>query len=158
MNIHKTEMGHMVDYKTFGSSENFAKAVTADIAKTVALTFAGGVAVSYGAPVYAVALLGGAKDAAGKATDGDLNITGSNVSGENVNLQAAKDINLQAADNTTVSDSVSSGKSAGVGVQLGAAGTGVYAETNKSKGNTNADASCHTNTTVTAQNNLKTVS
>lgn len=52
MNIHKTEMGHMVDYKTFGSSENFAKAVTADIAKTVALTFAGGVAVSYGAPVY----------------------------------------------------------------------------------------------------------
>ena len=48
-----------VDYETFGSTENFAKAATADIGKAVALTFVGGVAVSYGAPVYAVALVGG---------------------------------------------------------------------------------------------------
>ena len=114
--------------------------------------------VSAGKDVNITATGSGAKEAGGKATDGDLNIIGSNISGENVTLQAVKDINLQAADNTTVSDSVSSGKSGGLGVQLGAAGTGVYAEASKSKGNTNGDASSHANTTVTAQKNLKTVS
>ena len=49
-----------VDYQTFGGfNEKFAMAAGADIGTTVVLALGGGAAVSLGAPVIAVSIVGG---------------------------------------------------------------------------------------------------
>ena len=48
-----------VDYQTFGSTENFVKAAGADIGVMAIAAVGAGVAVSFGAPVIVVTLIGG---------------------------------------------------------------------------------------------------
>ena len=48
-----------VDYQTFGSTANFAKAAGADIGTTVVVAAGSAVAVSFGFPVIAVSIAGG---------------------------------------------------------------------------------------------------
>jgi hypothetical protein len=106
----------------------------------------------------------GTKDASGKAADGSLNVTGSSVSGQNVNLTVAKDINLQSAANTSQSSSTSDSSSAAIGASFAVGtkgnltGTGIFASGSRGSDNGNETVVTHTNTTVTAQNNLKSAS
>ena len=48
-----------MDYATFGSTANFAKAAGADIGTTIVVAAGSAAAVSLGAPVIAVSILGG---------------------------------------------------------------------------------------------------
>jgi filamentous hemagglutinin len=106
----------------------------------------------------------GTKDASGKAADGSLNITGSSVSGQNVNLSAAKDISLQSAANTSQSSSTSDSSSAAIGASFAVGtkgnltGTGIFASGSHGSDNGNETIVTHTDTTVTAQNNLNSAS
>ncbi|SFM20425.1 hemagglutinin repeat-containing protein [Pelosinus propionicus] len=65
-------------------------------------------------------------------------------------------IELTAAENTSTSDTVTSSKSSGYGVDLNPSGavTGLYASSSKSSGTENTDATTHTETQITAQNTL----
>ena len=54
-----------------------------------------------GGTVSIVATGSGAKDANGFATDGDINARGTQISGQDVLLNAARDINLQSAQDTS---------------------------------------------------------
>ncbi|SHI83662.1 two-partner secretion domain-containing protein [Propionispora hippei] len=94
----------------------------------------------------------GVKDKDGQVIDGgDLNIIGSTVDGKNIHLKAANDVNLMAADNTTRSETTSSGKSASIGVSLSQGqAPGFSLGGNKSKGNENGNTLSHTNTQITA--------
>ncbi|CUH94301.1 hypothetical protein P22_0367 [Propionispora sp. 2/2-37] len=94
----------------------------------------------------------GEKDAAGNHIGGgDLNITGSAIDGQNIHLSAANDVNLTAAENTTSTKTTSSGKSAGIGVNVSAGqAPGFFVEGSKSSGRENGNTATHTNTQVTA--------
>ncbi|MCE5287479.1 MAG: hemagglutinin repeat-containing protein [Pelosinus sp.] len=110
--------------------------------------------IAAGGNVNITATGSGAKDTDGKVMDGNINIIGSSVNGQDITLNAAKDINLTSAENTTGTQTTSSSSSAGVGVTMSSKGTGVFV--NGSKANTNGDGNTitHTNTTVTATNTL----
>lgn len=116
-------------------------------------TSAQGSTVTAGGNVSIKATGSGAKDAAGRAADGDVNILGSTVGGRNVTLDAAKDVNLVAADNTDTSTTNTSSSSSGVGVSVGAK-TGVIAQGSKSSLNANGDGTTHTQTVVAASDTL----
>ncbi|HMM19100.1 MAG TPA: hemagglutinin repeat-containing protein [Selenomonadales bacterium] len=113
-----------------------------------------GSTVTAGGDVNLTATGSGAKDGAGKAADGDITVIGSTVSGQNVTLDAAKDINLKGSDNTSVSKTTSGSQGAGVGVQLGKEGFGAYAEGSQSKGKENGTILTHTETVVEARDTL----
>ncbi|MDT8903388.1 hemagglutinin repeat-containing protein [Anaeroselena agilis] len=117
------------------------------------LSSAQGSQVSAGGNVNITATGSGATDAAGKAADGSVNVVGSGVSGENVTLTAAKDVNLVAADNATTTTNTSSSSSAGVGVQIGPKG-GVFVQGSKASGNENGAGTTHTETVVAASDTL----
>lgn len=113
-----------------------------------------GSTVTAGGNVNLTATGSGAKDGTGKATNGDINVISSSIAGQNVTIDAAKDVNLTAVDNTSTNRTTSDGKSAGVGVQLGKEGFGVYVEGSKSNGKENGTAITHTETVVTARDTL----
>ena len=97
----------------------------------------------------------GATDAAGKAADGSVNVVGSGVSGENITLTAAKDVNLVAADNVTTTTKTSSSSSAGIGVSMTAGSTpGFFIQGSKASGNENEAGTTHTETVVAASDTL----
>ncbi|VBB09344.1 pectin lyase fold/virulence factor [Lucifera butyrica] len=97
----------------------------------------------------------GAKDSSGKATDGNLNVVGSTLTSENINLNAAKDINLQSASNTSQNNTTESSSSAGIGATFSpGGGTGLFVQGSKANDNAKENGTTYTQTQVTANNNL----
>lgn len=96
-------------------------------------------------------------------TGGDLTIIGSALEGGNVTLDAARDILLLSAQNTTDSRSRSRSSSGGAGVGIGVdtqghAGLSVQANAAGSNGNMDAHSLTHTETLITAKENLSITS
>lgn len=98
-----------------------------------------------------------------KGVDGDLTIQGGQIkAGNNVLLQANRDVNLVSAENTSKLEgkNTSSGGSVGVGVGVGSGGWGisVSASANQGKGSEKGNGTTHTETTVDAGNRLTIIS
>ncbi|MGJ0191331.1 hemagglutinin repeat-containing protein, partial [Pantoea sp. RRHST58] len=88
---------------------------------------------------------------------GDLTLAGSGITGKNVTLAAAHDLNLIAASNHTEqkSSNKSSGWSAGVHAAIGKeTGFGVQASGYMASGGENGDSTTHVNSRVNAKDNL----
>ena len=100
----------------------------------------------------------GATGADGHATDGDIVAHGTQISGQNVTLDAARDINLESAKDTTQLTSSNSSGSFGVGagVNLGGSQNGVTIELSASgaKGFANGTSTTNRDTQVSASNAL----
>ncbi|WP_215830891.1 hemagglutinin repeat-containing protein [Pelorhabdus rhamnosifermentans] len=88
------------------------------------------------------------------AFGGDITIKGSQLDGKNINLTAAKDVNLEAAQNTTHNQTTTSGSSSGIGVDISAKGAGAFVQGSKNKGNENGDTITHVDTKITAGDTL----
>ncbi|SQK33805.1 putative adhesin/hemagglutinin/hemolysin [Escherichia coli] len=98
-----------------------------------------------------------------KGVDGDLTIQGSQIkAGNNVLLQANRDVNLVSAENTSKLEgkNTSSGGSVGVGVGVGPGGSGfsLSASVNQGKGSEKGNGTTHTETMVDAGNRLTIIS
>ncbi|HEB0363121.1 TPA: hemagglutinin repeat-containing protein, partial [Escherichia coli] len=98
-----------------------------------------------------------------KGVDGDLTIQGGQIkAGNNVLLQANRDVNLVSAENTSKLEgkNTSSGGCVGVGVGVGSGGWGisVSASANQGKGSEKGNGTTHTETTVDAGNRLTIIS
>ncbi|EFC4774387.1 filamentous hemagglutinin, partial [Escherichia coli] len=98
-----------------------------------------------------------------KGVDGDLTIQGSQIkAGNNILLQANRDVNLVSAENTSKLEgkNTSSGGSVGVGVGVGSGGWGisVSASANQGKGSEKGNGTTHTETTVDAGKQLTIIS
>jgi hypothetical protein len=91
------------------------------------------------------------------ATNGDITVIGSTVTGQNIDLTATNAISLLAAENTVSNITTASSSSWGVGVSLGAT-TGLLVSGSKSSGNENENGTTYTETILTASNTLTTVS
>ena len=92
-----------------------------------------------------------------KGTSGDLTLAGSNITGGNVTLAAAHDLNLVAASNSTEqkSSNKSSGWSAGVHVAIGQkTGVGVQASGYMASGAENGSSTTYVNSRVNARDSL----
>ena len=88
---------------------------------------------------------------------GDLTLAGSGITGKDVTLAAAHDLNLVAASNHTEqkSSNKSSGWSAGVHAAIGKeTGFGVQASGYMASGGENGDSTTHVNSRVNAKDNL----
>jgi hypothetical protein len=88
------------------------------------------------------------------ATGGDLNIVGSDVSGNNVTLAARHDINVlsQAENHTLKSDNKNA--SGGIGLQVGTDGIGFYAQASVGKGQAHGNGTTHAESQVDAAGTL----
>ncbi|WP_293822187.1 hemagglutinin repeat-containing protein [uncultured Phascolarctobacterium sp.] len=89
------------------------------------------------------------------STKKDINITGSNVEGENVKLDAKDNLNITASKNTnnTEQSSKSSSASVGVGLELGK-GPSYSISGSMSKGEVSANGTTYNESTVTANKDL----
>ncbi|WP_183157733.1 hemagglutinin repeat-containing protein, partial [Burkholderia pseudomallei] len=101
----------------------------------------------------------GTPDANGNAQPGtgDITMTGANVLGKNVSLNANNAITLQSAQSTEqdTSSNSSSGWNAGVGIGVGKqTGISIFANGTNSHGQGNGSAVTQTNTTIAAGNTL----
>ncbi|HID4044093.1 TPA: hemagglutinin repeat-containing protein [Pluralibacter gergoviae] len=99
------------------------------------------------------------RDVTIRATDGDLNIQGSDLqAGRDMGLAASRDINMTSGQNSSESSgsNKSHGGSVGVGVAAGSgsAGFSVSASANQSKGRENGSSLTHTETTASAGRTL----
>jgi filamentous hemagglutinin len=81
-----------------------------------------GTTVKAGNAVTMVATGSGQKDADGFATDGDISGRGVQIEGKTVTLSAARDVNLESAQDRSSLDSRSAGSNASIGVGLGLGG------------------------------------
>jgi filamentous hemagglutinin len=112
--------------------------------------------------VTLIATGSGAEDANGNALDGDINSRGTQITGQNVTLNAARDINLLSALDTTQqkSSNSSSGGSIGVGASFGGQQNGFTIEigASVSKGNANGNSVTNRDTQITASNTLSLTS
>ena len=89
------------------------------------------------------------------ATEKDINIKGSAISGENVDLAAKGDINITSSANTNISNSDSKASSSSLGASFGVKGlNGVNAGYSASNGNVKENGTTHTNSTVIANDKL----
>ncbi|HAP0240648.1 TPA: filamentous hemagglutinin, partial [Escherichia coli] len=98
-----------------------------------------------------------------KGVDGDLTIQGGQIkAGNNVLLQANRDVNLVSAENTSKLEgkNTSSGSSVGVGIGVGPGGPGfsLSASVNQGKGSEKGNGTTHTETTVDAGKQLTIIS
>ncbi|MFM0389617.1 hemagglutinin repeat-containing protein [Paraburkholderia dipogonis] len=125
-------------------------------------TVNGGSTLGAGGTVTLVATGSGAKDASGVATDGDINSRGTLISGNDVVLNAARDINLQSAQDLAHQTSSNSSSSGSIGVGLGVGGqqNGFTIElaASAAKGHANGDSVTNRDTQITAANNLSITS
>ena len=97
------------------------------------------------------------------ATKTDLNIQGSQLqAGKDVNLSAARDVNLVASQDSQKLDGKNESKGGSVGVGFnfgqGANGLSLNASVNKGKGSENGNGTTHNETTVNAGSNLNVTS
>ncbi|ESH86953.1 filamentous hemagglutinin outer membrane protein [Cupriavidus sp. HPC(L)] len=81
-----------------------------------------GSTVKAGNAVTIVATGSGGKDADGYAVDGDITGHGAHIEGKTVNLSAARDVNLESAQDHSSLDSRSRGSNASIGVGVGIGG------------------------------------
>ncbi|AYU97689.1 filamentous hemagglutinin N-terminal domain-containing protein (plasmid) [Enterobacter cloacae] len=98
-----------------------------------------------------------------RSTGTDINVQGSQLqAGKDINLNAARDVNLLSARNTQTVDgrNESQGGSVGVGVNFGQGKNGLTlnASVNKGKGSESGNMLTHTETTLNAGNNLNITS
>ena len=94
-----------------------------------------------------------------KATEKDITVKGSAITGENVNLEAKENINVIAGTNKNVGNGDSSQSSASIGVSIGFSGiTGINAGYNKANGEVKENAETHVASTITAKDTLTTKS
>jgi filamentous haemagglutinin family N-terminal domain len=92
------------------------------------------------------------------ATDGDINVIGSEVIGNNIALAATRDINLQSqAEQHSLKNDARNG-SGGVGVSFGTDGFGIYAEASVGSGKARGNGTTHAETTIQAGNTLTLIS
>ncbi|WP_266158480.1 hemagglutinin repeat-containing protein [Dyella silvatica] len=92
------------------------------------------------------------------ATGGDLNIIGSQVTGNNVALAAKNDINLLSqAENHTLQSS-NKNASGGLGLQIGTDGVGFYAQASMGKGKAHGNGATHAETVIDAKDTLSLIS
>jgi filamentous hemagglutinin len=92
-----------------------------------------------------------------QAREGNLKAVGAKLQAQDIGLQAAGDIDLQAAKNTAELQSTNSGSSAGLGVTFGFGeqnGISFQANASRSKGNGEGSETTYDNTVVTATNSL----
>ena len=89
------------------------------------------------------------------ATEKDINIKGSNVSGENVTLDAKENINITSSENSTNNEFDASNKSFGASVDFGVSGI-IGGGINYGKGSSavDTDGITHTNSNITANKDL----
>ena len=97
------------------------------------------------------------------ASEGNINVQGSQLqAGNDVLLNASRDINLSSSQETARSRGThsSGGGSVGAGIGVGSGGWGsnVSASVNRGKGHENSDSLSHTETQVTAGNHVTLVS
>jgi filamentous hemagglutinin len=121
-----------------------------------------GSTLTAGGTVNLIATGSGTKDAGGFATDGDINAAGTQISGQNVVLNAARDINLQSAKDTSqqTGSNSSAGGSVGVGFGLGGQQNGFTVElaANTANGHLNGNSTTNRNTQVTAADTVSVTS
>jgi len=112
--------------------------------------------------VALIAMGSGAKDAAGVALDGDINSQGAKISGQNVVLDAARDVNLTSAQDMYHESSSNSSSNASVGIGAGLGGTqnGFTLElaASGSKGHTNGNGVTNHDTQISASNSVSVTS
>ena len=90
-----------------------------------------------------------------KATKEDVHIKGSQVSGENVTLDAKKDIDVVAAENSNNTKETTKSSGASLGASIGVGGLqGVSASYSKSKGNVKENETTYEKSQVTANKDL----
>ena len=95
----------------------------------------------------------------GKGNGGDLTVTGSQIEGNNVTLAAARDLLLQAQQETSEQIERNKASSGEIGITLGSeAGIGVYVSASAAKGKGDGNGTTHAETTVDAANTLTLVS
>ncbi|QYD71072.1 hemagglutinin repeat-containing protein [Paraburkholderia edwinii] len=113
-----------------------------------------GSTLTAGGTATLVATGSGNKDGAGYATDGDINARGTQITAHDVALNAARDINLQSAKDTSqqTSSNSSTNASIGVGFGLGGAQNGFTLElaANGAKGNANGNGTTNHDTQINA--------
>ena len=85
----------------------------------------------------------------------DINIQGSSIEGENIKLNAAKDLNITASISTNKTKADQSSSKGSIGVSVGVSGVlGVDAEYNRNKTNTKENGTTYNESTVTAKKEL----
>lgn len=91
-----------------------------------------------------------------KATNGDLTINGSDIQGKNISLEAKENLNVLASENSNITntDNKSSSASIGVSINLGTGAIGGTISASKSKGEIKENGTTHTESTITAKENL----
>ncbi|MGF6999617.1 hemagglutinin repeat-containing protein [Paraburkholderia sp. GAS32] len=100
----------------------------------------------------------GGGDQGNQAGNGNVTIAGSDVTANNVVLNAKNQVNLVNTTNTDTTRSTNESSSASVGVSYGTKGFGVSASMSKAHGDANSDAATQNNTHVTATNSVSIVS
>ncbi len=93
-------------------------------------------------------------DGAGPSGGGDVTVTGSTIQGRNVVFDAARDLVLQSAQDTTTLQSSQSASNASVGVTFGAGGYGVFVQGGRARGNESGQSIVNRETTVTATDSV----
>jgi filamentous hemagglutinin len=92
------------------------------------------------------------------ATGGDLTLVGSQISGDNVALAAANNLNiLSQAESHSLKNSSTNG-SGGVGISIGSDGLGIYAQAAVGSSNTHGNGTTHAESQVSASGTLTLVS
>ncbi|WP_244138051.1 hemagglutinin repeat-containing protein [Burkholderia sp. BCC0398] len=94
----------------------------------------------------------------GTPGSGNITVTGSNVSGNDVLLVAKNQIDLKNTTNTDSTRSSNSSSSASVGVSIGTNGIGVSAAMSRAHGDGNSDAAMQNNSHVTGANSVTLLS
>ncbi|QJD67554.1 filamentous hemagglutinin N-terminal domain-containing protein [Xanthomonas campestris pv. badrii] len=87
------------------------------------------------------------------ATDGDLNVIGSQINGQNVTLAAANNLNLLSNKETNTSKSENKNGGGEIGVSVGTT-TGFYVSAYAGKGSAKGNSELHTESVVTAKDTL----
>ncbi|WP_279613407.1 hemagglutinin repeat-containing protein [Burkholderia sp. BCC0405] len=140
---------------SIGGGTSHSEAQSSSVANDGSTLHAGGKATL-------IATGSGAKDANGFATDGDINASGTQITAKNVELNAARDINLTSAKDTSQqsSSNSSSSGSIGIGAAIGGQQNGVTLELGASTAHGNANGNSVTNrdTQITASDTLSMTS
>ena len=88
------------------------------------------------------------------STKKDIDITGSNVEGKDVTLNAKENLNITASKNTNKTEQSSKSSSASVGASIGIDGTKYSVSGSMSKGEVSANGTTYNESTVTANKDL----
>jgi filamentous hemagglutinin len=117
-----------------------------------------GSTLTAGGTVSVVATGSGVTDANGKPADGDIDARGTQITGQNVSLNASRDINLTSAQDLTHDTSSNSSSNASLGVGFGLGGTQngftLEAAAGGAKGDANGNSVTNQNTQIQANNTV----